>query len=137
MYILWLVCCVAADVCETAGSRELAVQALLSMDSPNTESRTFLNTVVPNGNTSTTHTSSLSTQSKTGELKIYVVLYELLAEPTIQSNRILWQAENNKQDPVLKLGHFRGFFWCECRASNWSLFPRGVQCFYFWEVTPC
>ena len=110
MYILWLVCCVAADVCETAGSRELAVQALLSMDSPNTESRTFLNTVVPNGNTSTTHTSSLSTQSKTGELKIYVVLYELLAEPTIQSNRIPLQAENNKQDPVLKLGHFRGFF---------------------------
>jgi len=52
------------DVCETAGSRELAVQALLSMDSPNTESRTFLNTVVPNGNTSTIHNSS-STQSKT------------------------------------------------------------------------
>lgn len=56
---------IIADVCETAGSRELAAQALLSMDSPNgpNESRTFLQSLVPNGDTSTTHNTQ---QSKTG-----------------------------------------------------------------------
>lgn len=56
-----------ADVCE-AGNRELAAQALISMDSPNgaTESRTFLQSVVPNGNTSASHSTHGTPQSKTG-----------------------------------------------------------------------
>ena len=61
-------CCfvVAADVCETSGTRELAAQALFSMDSPNgvNESRTFLQSLVPNGDTSTVHSTS---QCKSGE----------------------------------------------------------------------
>ncbi|XP_067950126.1 uncharacterized protein [Watersipora subatra] len=49
-----------ADVCETAGNREeLAAHALLSMESPNgTESRTLLQSLIPNGDT--THSSHLS-----------------------------------------------------------------------------
>ncbi|XP_067950125.1 uncharacterized protein [Watersipora subatra] len=48
------------DVCETAGNREeLAAHALLSMESPNgTESRTLLQSLIPNGDT--THSSHLS-----------------------------------------------------------------------------
>lgn len=69
----WRIIFVAADVCETAGNnREQAVQALLSMDSPSTESRTFLNTV-PNGNTSTTQ------QSKTGNLIIQQPLVDYIS----------------------------------------------------------
>lgn len=51
---------VLAEVSDNT-SRELAAQALLSMDSPSTESKSMLHSLVPNANT------SISTQAKPSE----------------------------------------------------------------------